>query len=76
MTIDEREVIEDVELHLLNEWHLRCAREHRREKARRQVARFVQDVMEEERRTRPSVLHLWLASVVLLALSVVILYWS
>lgn len=71
--ISEREVIKDVELHLLNEWDLRCARERRQEKVRRQVERFAQDV--KKQRSQPNELHYLLASAVLVLLSVVILYW-
>lgn len=68
--IDEREAIDDVELHLLNEWHLRCARERRQERVRRQVEQLVQG------RRQPSELRYLLTSAVLMVLSVVILYWG
>lgn len=62
--VREREVIDAVELHLLNQWHLRNARARRRQRERQRRLADQQ---------RLAMLY-WLASALMLGLSAVILW--
>lgn len=63
--VEEHDIISDVELHLLNEWHLRNARARRREREKMRRA------AEQRRRL---VLCYWLVAGVLWALAGLVLW--
>lgn len=60
----QSEYVDAIELHLLNEWHLRNARARRTERERRR---------QPVQRWRLTEVHYWLATAMLMVASVVIL---